>query len=78
MHGESTAVSASPAPLAGAATYLSQDGLRTVFTQPRYQTGEDRAEQLKRDPDKLTGNRTAYAPGHQQHGGTSIKVHALP
>jgi predicted AAA+ superfamily ATPase len=42
--------------LAGAATYLYQDGPRYWYsTQPTVtKLAEDRAEQLKRDPDKLT------------------------
>jgi prepilin-type processing-associated H-X9-DG protein len=44
-----------PAPHGGAATYLYQDGPHYWYsTQPTVtKLAEDRAEQLKRDPDKV-------------------------
>ena len=56
--------------LAGAATYLYQDGPRYWYsTQPTVtKLAEDRAEQLKRDPDKVVaGTRPAPARRPPQH-----------
>ena len=69
-----------PATLAGAATYLYQDGPRYWYsTQPTVtKLADDRAEQLKRDPDKVVaGARPAPARRPAQRGDFS-RVHPLP
>lgn len=66
--------------LAGAATYLYQDGPRYWYsTQPTVtKLAEDRAEQMKRDPDKVVlelGNRLR---SDLRKSGDFSRVHPLP
>jgi predicted AAA+ superfamily ATPase len=66
--------------LAAAATYLYQDGPRTWYsTQPTVtKLAEDRAEQLKRDPDKLAAELDARVRADLKKPGDFSRVHPLP
>lgn len=66
--------------LAGAATYLYQDGPRAWYaTQPTVtKLAEDRADQLKRDPDKIAGELDARLRADLKRGGDFSRIHPLP
>ena len=67
--------------LAGAATYLYQDGSRFWYsTQPTVtKLAEDRAEQLKRDPDKVAQEiEQRLRKELQAHKGDFTRIHAMP
>jgi predicted AAA+ superfamily ATPase len=66
--------------LAAAATYLYQDGPRAWYsTQPTVtKLAEDRAEQLKRDPDKVAAELEARLRADLKRGGDFSRIHALP
>ncbi len=66
--------------LAGAATYLYQDGPRYWYaTQPTVtKLAEDRAEQLKRDPEKVVHELERRLRADLQQRGDFARVHALP
>ncbi len=66
--------------LAAAATYLYQDGTRAWYaTQPTVtKLAEDRAEQLKREPDKTTKELEARLRSNLQKTGDFSRVHPLP
>jgi predicted AAA+ superfamily ATPase len=66
--------------LAGAATYLYQDGSRAWYaTQPTVtKLADDRAEQLKRDPDKVAKELEARLRANLQKTGDFSRIHALP
>lgn len=66
--------------LAAAATYLYQDGPRAWYsTQPTVtKLAEDRAEQLRRDPDKLTNELDARLRTDLKNTGDFSRVHPLP
>ncbi len=66
--------------LAGAATYLYQDGPRFWYsTQPTVtKLAEDRAEQLKRDPDKVVQELERRLRGDLHKTGDFRRVHPLP
>ncbi|MCU0558984.1 MAG: Swt1 family HEPN domain-containing protein [Desulfobacterales bacterium] len=66
--------------LAGAATYLYQDGPRYWYsTQPTVtKLAEDRAEQLKRDPDKVIHELDGRLRADLQTRGDFARIHALP
>ena len=66
--------------LAGAATYLYQDGPRYWYsTQPTVtKLAEDRAEQLKRDPDKVLQELDRRLRADLRNAGDFSRVHALP
>ena len=66
--------------LAGAATYLYQDGPRYWYsTQPTVtKLAEDRAEQMKRDPDKVVQELGARLRADLRQPGDFIRVHPLP
>ncbi len=66
--------------LAGAATYLYQDGPRYWYsTQPTVtKLAEDRAEQLKRDPDKVAHELERRLREDLRKTGDFSRVHALP
>jgi predicted AAA+ superfamily ATPase len=66
--------------LAGAATYLYQDGPRYWYsTQPTVtKLAEDRAEQLKRDPDKVTQELDKRLRADLRKEGDFSRVHPLP
>lgn len=66
--------------LAGAATYLYQDGPRYWYsTQPTVtKLAEDRAEQLKRDPDKVVQELGARLRADLRKTGDFTRVHPLP
>ena len=66
--------------LAGAATYLYQDGPRYWYsTQPTVtKLAEDRAEQLKRDPDKIVQGLGARVCSNLRDGGEFNRIHPLP
>jgi len=89
MPGESTAVFGDALRrLAGAATYLYQDGPRYWYsTQPTVtKLAEDRAEQLKRDPDKVAkelerrirDDVTEDRREKTSRKGDFSRIHALP
>ncbi len=81
MPGESPAVFGDALRrLAGAATYLYQDGPRTWYaTQPTVtKLAEDRAEQLKRDPDKVAAELDARLRADLKQGGDFARIHPLP
>ena len=82
MPGESPAVFGDALRrLAGAATYLYQDGPRYWYsTQPTVtKLAEDRAEQLKRDPDKVcAGARFRDSDRISATRVTSNEWHPLP
>ena len=66
--------------LAGAATYLYQDGPRYWYsTQPTVtKLAEDRAEQLKRDPDKVMQELGSRLRSNLRSTGEFNRIHALP
>jgi predicted AAA+ superfamily ATPase len=66
--------------LAAAATYLYQDGRRFWYaTQPTVtKLAEDRAEQLKRDPDKAASELEARLRADLRKTGDFSRVHPLP
>lgn len=66
--------------LAGAATYLYQDGPRYWYaTQPTVlKLAEDRAEQLKRDPDKVAQELSGRLRADLRKQGDFSRVHPLP
>ncbi len=66
--------------LAGAATYLYQDGPRYWYsTQPTVtKLAEDRAEQLRREPDKVTQELTGRLRDNVRQSGDFSRVHVLP
>jgi predicted AAA+ superfamily ATPase len=66
--------------LAAAATYLYQDGARYWYaTQPTVtKLAEDRAEQLKRDPDSVIHELDRRLRTDLRHPGDFVRVHALP
>jgi predicted AAA+ superfamily ATPase len=81
MPGESPAVFGDALRrLAGAATYLYQDGPRYWYsTQPTVtKLAEDRAEQLKRDPDKVVHELEQRLRTDLRKSGDFNRVHALP
>ena len=81
MPGESPAVFGDALRrLAGAATYLYQDGPRYWYsTQPTVtKLAEDRAEQLKRDPDKVVQELGARLRADLRRAGDFTRVHPLP
>ena len=81
MPGESPAVFGDALRrLATAATYLYQDGPRFWYaTQPTVtKLAEDRAEQLKRDPDKVAHELDERLRADLRKAGDFSRVHALP
>jgi predicted AAA+ superfamily ATPase len=67
--------------LAGAATYLYQDGSRYWYsTQPTVtKLAEDRAEQLKREPDKVAQElERRLRKDLSEHKGDFSRIHAMP
>jgi len=66
--------------LAGAATYLYQDGQRYWYsTQPTVtKLAEDRAEQLKRDPDKVMHELDGRLRKDLERKGDFSRIHPLP
>ena len=81
MPGESPAVFGDALRrLAGAATYLYQDGPRYWYsTQPTVtKLAEDRAEQLKRDPDKVVLELGSRLRTDLRSPGEFNRVHPLP
>ncbi|MGA2699955.1 MAG: Swt1 family HEPN domain-containing protein [Isosphaeraceae bacterium] len=66
--------------LAGAATYLYQDGPRYWYsTQPTVtKLAEDRAEQLKRDPDKVVLELDRRLRADLRHAGDLSRIHPMP
>jgi predicted AAA+ superfamily ATPase len=66
--------------LAGAATYLYQDGARYWYsTQPTVtKLAEDRAEQLKREPDKVIHELDRRLRAELARKGDFNRIHALP
>src|SRR6185295_9956149 len=81
MPGESPAVFGDALRrLAAAATYLYQDGPRVWYsTQPTVtKLAEDRAEQLKRDPDKAAQELDERLRADLRKTGDFSRVHPLP
>ena len=81
MPGESPAVFGDALRrLAGAATYLYQDGPRYWYsTQPTVtKLAEDRAEQLRRDPDKVVQELASRLRSDLRNSGEFNRVHPLP
>ena len=81
MPGESPAVFGDALRrLAGAATYLYQDGPRYWYsTQPTVtKLAEDRAEQLKRDPDRVAQELGVRLRSNLRNAGDFNRVHPLP
>ncbi len=81
MPGESPAVFGDALRrLAAAATYLYQDGTRFWYaTQPTVtKLAEDRAEQLRRDPDKVAAELEARIRDNVGKVGDFPRVHPLP
>ena len=81
MPGESPAVFGDALRrLAGAATYLYQDGPRYWYsTQPTVtKLAEDRAEQMKRDPDKVAQELASRLRSDLRNTGEFNRVHPLP
>ena len=81
MPGESPAVFGDALRrLAGAATYLYQDGPRYWYsTQPTVtKLAEDRAEQLRRDPDKVVQELGSRLRSDLRNTGEFNRVHPLP
>ena len=81
MPGESPAVFGDALRrLAASATYLYQDGPRFWYsTQPTVtKLAEDRAEQLKRDPDKVVEELDKRLRTDLQRTGDFTRVHAMP
>jgi len=66
--------------LAAQATYLYQDGPRAWYaTQPTVtKLAEDRAEQLKRDPDRVAAELEGRLRADLKRSGDFSRVHALP
>ena len=66
--------------LAAAATYLYQDGPRVWYsTQPTVtKLAEDRAEQLKRDPDQVAAELEARLRADLKDRGDFQRIHVLP
>lgn len=66
--------------LASAATYLYQDGPRAWYsTQPTVtKLAEDRAEQLKRDPDKIAMELDARLRADLRRMGDFSRIHSVP
>jgi hypothetical protein len=66
--------------LASSATYLYQDGPRLWYsTQPTVtKLAEDRAEQFKRDPDKVAGELDARLRANLKTPGDFSRIHPLP
>ncbi|MBE3117300.1 MAG: ATP-binding protein, partial [Candidatus Atribacteria bacterium] len=66
--------------LAGAATFLYQDGPRYWYsTQPTVtKLAEDRAEQLKREPDKVVHEMEERLRADLRRPGDFSRIHALP
>lgn len=66
--------------LGSAATFLYQDGTRAWYaTQPTVtKLAEDRAEQLKREPDKVAKELEARVRADVRSSGGFARVHALP
>jgi hypothetical protein len=81
MPGESPAVFGDALRrLAGAATYLYQDGPRYWYsTQPTVtKLAEDRAEQLKRDPDKVVHELDLRLRKDLERKGDFRRIHPMP
>jgi len=81
MPGESPAVFGDALRrLAGAATYLYQDGPRYWYsTQPTVtKLAEDRAEQLKRDPDKVVHELDGRLRKDLERMGDFSRIHPMP
>ena len=81
MPGESPAVFGDALRrLAGAATYLYQDGARYWYsTQPTVtKLADDRAEQLKREPDKIVHELDKRLRADLRNPGDFERVHPLP
>ena len=81
MPGESPAVFGDALRrLAGAATYLYQDGTRYWYsTQPTVtKLAEDRAEQLKREPDKVGQELRDRLGADLRQRGNFSRIHPLP
>jgi predicted AAA+ superfamily ATPase len=81
MPGESPAVFGDALRrLAGAATYLYQDGPRYCYsTQPTVtKLAEDRAEQLKRDPDKVVHELNGRLRKDLDRKGDFSRIHPMP
>ncbi len=81
MPGESPAVFGDALRrLAGAATYLYQDGPRYWYsTQPTVtKLAEDRAEQLKRDPDKVVLELDKRLRADLRRTGDFSRIHPMP
>ena len=81
MPGESPAVFGDALRrLAGAATYLYQDGPRYWYsTQPTVtKLAEDRAEQLKRDPDKVVRELDRRIRDNLRQKGDFDRIHPMP
>jgi predicted AAA+ superfamily ATPase len=81
MPGESPAVFGDALRrLAGAATYLYQDGPRYWYsTQPTVtKLAEDRAEQLKRDPDKVVQELDLRLRKNLEQKGDFSRIHPMP
>ena len=81
MPGESSAVFGDALRrLAASATYLYQDGPRAWYaTQPTVtKLADDRAEQLKRDPDKLAAELEARLRTDLKRNGDFSRIHPLP
>ena len=81
MPGESPAVFGDALRrLAGAATYLYQDGPRYWYsTQPTVtKLAEDRAEQLKRDPDKVVHELDRRLREDLRRTGDFSRIHPMP
>ncbi len=81
MPGESPAVFGDAwRRLAAAATFLYQDGPRVWYaTQPTVtKLAEDRAEQLKRDPDKVSAELDVRLRNDLKRSGDFHRIHSLP
>lgn len=81
MPGESPAVFGDALRrLAASATYLYQDGPRAWYaTQPTVtKLADDRAEQFKRDPDKLAAELDARLRADLKRNGDFSRIHPLP
>ena len=81
MPGESAAVFGDALRrLAAAATYLYQDGSRAWYaTQPTVtKLAEDRADQLKRDPDKVAKELDGRLRVNLQKSGDFARIHPMP
>lgn len=81
MPGESPAIFGDAVRrLAGAATYLYQDGPRFWYAvQPTVtKLAEDRAEQLKRDPDAVTRELDSRLRSDLRRSGDFSRIHPMP